>query len=54
MILIIFIESMRNLFSVSFAAEHSNERRREESTYMFFLKYLEDSEEDPGTDHYGY
>ena len=54
MILIIFIESMRNLFSVTFVAEHSNERRREESTYMFFLKYLEDSEEDTGSDHYGY
>ena len=52
MILITFIESMQNLFNASFTAEHSNERRREESIYMFFQKYLEDSEEDTGTDQY--
>ena len=44
-----FTENVRNVFThIHFSVEHSNERMREESTYMFFLKYLDESEEENG------
>ena len=46
---VVFTERVRSIFkTVNFSEEHTNERMREESTYMFFLRYLEELEEGKG------